>query len=66
MYKEGGVAYVYFVYGMHYLFNAVTNTQGFSDAVLIRAIEPLVGVDEMLIRRKKVSNSKVLTGGQLV
>ena len=63
MYKEGGIAYVYFVYGMHYLFNVVTHSEGFADAVLIRAIEPIVGVDEMLIRRNKTDSSKLLTGG---
>lgn len=63
MYKEGGVAYVYFVYGMHYLFNVVTNDQGFADAVLIRGIEPILGVEEMMIRRKSNQSSKMLTGG---
>ena len=63
MYKEGGVAYVYFVYGMHYLFNVVTHNKDFADAVLIRAIEPLVGINEMLLRRNKTDISKLLTGG---
>lgn len=63
MYQEGGVAYVYFVYGMHYLFNIVTHKQGFADAVLIRAIEPLEGVEEMMLRRKKVRVNRELTGG---
>lgn len=63
MYEEGGVAYVYFVYGMHYLFNVVTHNKGFADAVLVRAIEPLIGVDEMKIRRNASIVSKHLTGG---
>lgn len=63
MYSNGGVAYVYFVYGMHYLFNVVTNHSGFADAVLIRAIEPLVGVNEMQNRRNITLTSKLLTGG---
>ncbi|MCB0496815.1 MAG: DNA-3-methyladenine glycosylase [Cyclobacteriaceae bacterium] len=63
MYEQGGVAYVYFVYGMHYLFNIVTHKKGFADAVLIRAIEPLEGVEEMMLRRGKNVSSKLLTGG---
>ena len=41
MYREGGVAYVYFIYGMHYCVNVVTEKQGRGCAVLIRAVEPL-------------------------
>lgn len=63
MYNEGGVAYVYIVYGMHYLFNVVTHNKGFADAVLIRAIEPILGVEEMMLRRNCKVYSKVLTGG---
>ena len=63
MYREGGIAYVYFVYGMHYLFNVVTHTKGFADAVLIRAIEPLEGIKEMMIRRKTSKFSTLLTAG---
>ncbi len=63
MYKKGGVAYIYFVYGMHYLFNVVTNQKEFADAVLIRAIEPTDGLEEMYIRREMNKNGKLLTGG---
>ncbi len=63
MYKEGGAAYVYFVYGMHYLFNVVTNTKEFADAVLIRAIQPVEGLPEMLLRRNRTKNGKLLSGG---
>lgn len=63
MYRQGGVAHVYLVYGMHYLFNVVTHKQGFADAVLIRAIEPLEGIAEMKLRRNCLLESKVLTGG---
>ncbi len=63
MYNEGGVAYVYFVYGMHYLFNVVTNQENFADAVLIRAIEPTDGLEKMYLRRNMWSNDKFLTGG---
>jgi DNA-3-methyladenine glycosylase len=63
MYQQGGVSYVYLVYGMHYLFNVVTNNKGFADAVLIRAIEPIVGVEDMKLRRRISEVSKKLTGG---
>ncbi len=63
MYEKGGIAYVYFVYGMHYLFNVVTNKKEFADAVLIRAIEPTDGLEEMYTRRKMNKNGKLLTGG---
>ncbi|NMM48387.1 DNA-3-methyladenine glycosylase [Marinigracilibium pacificum] len=42
MFKNGGICYVYLCYGIHHLFNVVTNTEGNADAVLIRAVEPLV------------------------
>lgn len=51
MYSEGGVAYVYLVYGMYHLFNVITNQEDRADAVLVRAIEPLVGIEEMVLRR---------------
>jgi DNA-3-methyladenine glycosylase len=51
LYGPPGVAYVYLNYGMHYLVNAVTQGEGSPAAVLIRALEPLEGVDEMLKRR---------------
>ncbi len=63
MYREGGIAYVYFVYGMHYLFNVVTNSKDLADAVLIRAIEPIEGIEEMILRRGKSKNRNLLTSG---
>src|SRR5688500_1896903 len=51
MYSEGGVAYVYLVYGFHYLFNIITHSEGIPHAVLIRAIEPFEGLDIMMQRR---------------
>jgi DNA-3-methyladenine glycosylase len=62
MYLEGGHAYVYLIYGLHYCMNVVTRGKGEPEAVLIRAIEPLEGVDEMR-RRRKVKGDKLLTNG---
>ncbi len=53
MYAKGGVAYVYLCYGIHHLFNVVTNSKESPHAVLIRALEPVKGIDAMLQRVKK-------------
>ena len=63
MYSRGGVAYVYLCYGIHHLFNVVTNAEDIPHAVLIRAVEPLEGVDIMLARRGKPKLSPQLTAG---
>lgn len=63
MYSEGGIAYVYFCYGMHYLLNVVTNHRDIPHAVLIRAIDPLEGIETMLERRKKQHLDATLTSG---
>jgi DNA-3-methyladenine glycosylase len=47
MYADGGLAYVYLCYGIHHLFNVVTHTKETPHAVLIRALEPVKGIDEM-------------------
>lgn len=63
MYARGGVAYVYLCYGIHHLFNVVTNVQDVPHAVLIRAVSPLDGLEVMLRRRQKNILSPALTAG---
>lgn len=63
MFGKPGFAYVYLCYGIHHLFNVVTNKEGFADAVLIRAIEPLEGIDKILQRRKKTKLERSVGGG---
>ncbi|MBC8256099.1 MAG: DNA-3-methyladenine glycosylase [Candidatus Marinimicrobia bacterium] len=63
MYAKAGTAYVYLCYGIHHLFNVVTNIEGIPHAVLIRAIEPLEGIDIMLQRRKMSKLLPNLTAG---
>lgn len=63
MYEEGGVSYVYFCYGMHYLFNVVTNKKDIPDAVLIRGIIPYDGKKYIFQRiSEKSMNKGVLNG----
>jgi len=61
-YGEGGHAYVYLNYGIHYCLNAITNPAGHAGCVLIRALEPLEGLATML-RRRSVSPSPRLAAG---
>ena len=63
MYRPGGVAYVYKVYGFHYLFNMITNVADKADAVLVRAIEPTLGIEAMQRRRNLLSVTPRLTAG---
>lgn len=63
MYGEGGVSYVYLCYGIHHLFNVVTNRQETPHAVLIRALEPIKGIDVMLERTGKKKLDNTLTKG---
>lgn len=63
MFAKGGHAYVYLCYGMHHLFNVVTNGENHADAVLIRAIEPVEGIAHMIERRGALSGKFHLTSG---
>ncbi|HAO46512.1 MAG TPA: DNA-3-methyladenine glycosylase [Ferruginibacter sp.] len=63
MYARAGIAYVYICYGMHHLFNVVTNKKNIPDAVLIRALEPLEGIEVMLKRTGKKKIDYTLTRG---
>jgi DNA-3-methyladenine glycosylase len=63
MYAPGGAAYVYLCYGIHHLFNVVTNIKDVPHAILVRAIEPLEGIDIMLQRRGKDKLQPSLTAG---
>ena len=63
MFMNGGVAYVYLCYGIHHLFNVITNVEGTPSGVLIRGVEPIDGIDYMLTRRKKERLTPALTAG---
>lgn len=63
MFGQPGIAYVYLCYGIHHLFNVVTNKAGTPHAVLVRALEPLHGTDIMLNRTRKQVPDNTLTRG---
>jgi DNA-3-methyladenine glycosylase len=63
MYADGGVAYVYLCYGIHHLFNVVTNIKEIPHAILIRSLEPVKGIKDMLLRTGKKQMDNTLTRG---
>ncbi|KLT64208.1 DNA-3-methyladenine glycosylase [Pedobacter sp. BMA] len=63
MYQSGGIAYVYLCYGMHHLFNVITSIEGDPHAVLIRAIEPLIGKEFMEERRNMPATKAAISSG---
>ncbi len=63
MFRAGGHAYIYLCYGLHHLFNVVSGPEEVPDAVLIRAMEPVLGLDEMLRRRNLNRNQPKVSSG---
>jgi DNA-3-methyladenine glycosylase len=63
MYQPGGYAYVYWCYGIHVLFNIVVGSATNPSVVLVRAIEPLIGLEIMRMRRKLTGTPRNLTAG---
>ncbi|HTG56116.1 MAG TPA: DNA-3-methyladenine glycosylase [Niabella sp.] len=63
MYQQGGISYVYLCYGIHYLFNVVTSVKDEPHAILIRAVEPLIGRDIIEKRRNRSIDKASVSSG---
>lgn len=62
MYGAGGLAYVYFVYGMYFQFNVVSGIENVPHAILVRALEPVEGIEFMRVRRHSHSDHNLTSG----
>jgi DNA-3-methyladenine glycosylase len=62
MFGKAGIAYVYFCYGFHYMLNAVTEKEGVPGAVLLRAVSPVLGLEDMFSRRKILEEKNLANG----
>ncbi len=63
MFREGGIAYVYLCYGIHQMLNLVTSSEGHAQAILIRAIHPVEGIEYMMERRNMEKLKPNITAG---
>jgi len=63
LYSHGGISYVYLCYGIHHLFNVVTSVEDDPHAVLIRAVEPLIGKEIMEYRRNMPFSKAAISSG---
>lgn len=63
MFAAGGISYVYLIYGMYHCVNIVTAPEGDAQAVLIRGIEPVSGIDAMLVNRHMTKAKPAISNG---
>ena len=61
LYKEGGIAYVYFIYGLYHCFNIIAGKEGKAEGVLIRGIEPLNEIDYIIAQHNEIDHSGALS-----